>query len=272
MRWLAPLLVVVFLAAAAACSEPEAPVIVPERAPAPRVIPDPREAVHFPGMQVPLDEIAPELKVACEPGQRKMCRGQIAEGPHPGPHTLYMTCFQGADRMFQWNDSPCNTPLVVSFDETPVQFTKPAGSFTIGTSDRTEWVSSRTPWLALDSDGSGCIDDQRELFGPPAQGGKNGFDKLAALDDDHDGRIDAKDAAYAKLVLWSDGDQDRLCTAREMTRLADAGVVAIELGYATPATPASGSHEGEHATIWVRRPGGELRRGRIVDVYLASLP
>lgn len=263
---------VLVVACAAPAPEPP-PVIVPEK-PAPRVIVERPEAQHFTGMQVPIDETAPELKVDCEPGQRAMCTGQIAVGPHPGPHTLWRVCRQWSDGMFHYDQAACNTPLVVSFDDAKVSFTQPAGSFTIGSSARTEWVSARTPWLALDADGSGCIDDQRELFGPPTHGGKNGFDKLAALDDNHDGRIDAEDAAYAKLVLWFDRDQDRRCTASEMVKLADAGVVAIDLAYLTPADAALGSHEGEHATIWVRGADGDgqLRRGRIVDVYLAPLP
>lgn len=256
-----------------ACAEP-APepvaVILPEKL-APRVIPDRPEALRFTGMQVPIDETAPELKVECEPGQRAMCTGQIAIGPHPGPHTLWRVCRQWSDGMFHYDQADCNTPLVVSFDDAKVSFTQPAGSFTIGSSARTEWVSARTPWLALDADNSGCIDDQRELFGPPPHGGKNGFDKLAALDESHDGRIDAQDAAHARLVLWFDRDQDRRCTASEMVKLADAGVVAIDLAYATPDDPAPGSHEGEHATIWTRGTDGQLRRGRIVDVYLAPI-
>jgi len=269
--WL-PALAGVLSLSLGACSQPEPPPVIIAEAPAPRITRERPEALHFPGMQVPLDETAPPLRVECEPGQRVMCGGQIAEGPHPGPYTLYKVCFQASNGMFHFDDSPCNTPLVVSFDDAKVEFTQAAGSFTIGASERTEWVSARTPWLALDGDGSGCIDDQRELFGPPARGGKNGFDKLAALDDDHDGRIDAQDAAYAKLVLWFDRDQDRRCTAGEMLTLADAGEVAIDLGYATPAGPAHGSHEGEHATLWVRGPSGPQRRGRVVDVYLAPLP
>lgn len=264
----------VLLLVLGACAEPESerPIVIVREKPTPRVVRDRPEALHFPGMQVPADETARALPVACEPGQRIMCGGQIAVGPHPGPHTLYKTCFQGGDGMFRFDDSPCNTPLVVSFDEAPVAFTQPAGSFTIGSSARTEWVSARTPLLALDADGSGCIDGQRELFGPPTEGGKNGFDKLAQLDDNHDGRIDARDAAYSKLVLWFDRDQDRSCSAAELVKLADAGVLSIDLAYATSASAPFGSHEGEHATISVKDANGQVRRGRIVDVYLAPLP
>lgn len=255
-----------------ACGDAE-PTIAPEMVPppAPRLVPDRSEAEHGLGIQVPQEEIAPELKVECEPGERRMCRGQIAVGPHPGPHTLWQTCRQWSDGMFHFSTAGCGTPLVVSFDEAPVAFTRPAGAFTIGSFARTEWVAAKTPWLALDRDGSGCIEREDELFGPPTTGGSNGFDKLAQLDDDHDGLIDARDAAYAELVLWSDRDQDRRCVPGELQTLSEAGVIAIELAYATPAIDGSGSYEGETAALWVRGPEGPVRRGRVVDVYLASL-
>lgn len=173
--------------------------------------------------------------------------------------------------MFHFDTAACNTPLVVSFDEAPVAFTRAVGAFTIGSAARTEWVAAGTPWLALDRDGSGCIDGEDELFGPPRTGGRNGFDKLAQLDDDHDGVIDERDAAYAHLVLWFDRDQDRRCVPGELVTLREAGVLAIELAYATPPDAPPGSHEGETAALWTRGANGRVRHGRVVDVYLASL-
>ena len=124
-------------------------------------------------------------------------------------------------------------------------------------------MSARTPWLALDRDGSGCIEQQSELFR---------FDELAALDDNRDGRIDAEDGAYERLVLWSDRDGDRRCVASELTTLRDAGVVALDVDFAPKPPHAFGSHEGEVATMVYRADGGAPRRGRIVDVYLAPMP
>jgi hypothetical protein len=58
-------------------------------------------------------------------------------------------------------------------------------------------------WLVLDRNGNGQIDDGSELFGPKSG---NGFQDLAALDSNHDGVIDASDAAYAQLKLWTGVD------------------------------------------------------------------
>ena len=69
-----------------------------------------------------------------------------------------------------------------------------------------DWVGAETPWLALDRNGNGLIDDGRELFGsmtelPDGRRAPNGFAALAALDDDGDGRITARDAAFARLLV-----------------------------------------------------------------------
>jgi hypothetical protein len=145
--------------------------------------------------------------------------------------------------------------LVVALDATPVKFTKAGAVFTIGNAYRTEWVTARTPWLALDRDGTGCIEHEGELFA--------GFAELAKLDANRDGRIDAKDPAFAKLVLWDDADQDKRCTPNELTRLS-AAFERLPLASAPRERPKLGSYEGDTALL----SGG----ARLVDVHLAALP
>src|SRR5262249_54443520 len=68
----------------------------------------------------------------------------------------------------QWQYADCNTPLVLSFDGAPVEYRiDSAHAFDLnGTrSQVTDWPTARTPWLALDRDGNGRIDDGGELFG-----------------------------------------------------------------------------------------------------------
>jgi len=243
-----------------------APEVVTAPVSAPRTFDRP-ERERFIGMEVPAHEPIkfPNIRGNCEPGQKKICeytmpppRGGGATGPS-------MHCMEMADGSFQFNRADCATPLVVAWDEAPVRFTKPsdaAASFTIGPFARTEWVSASTPWLALDRDGSGCIEAESELFR---------FDRLRALDDNGDGRIDNQDAAYAKLVLWSDLDQDRSCRPSELTTLAAAGIVALQLDDVAPAQRPFGSAEGEHAALSYRDQAGVLRQGRLVDVYVAPL-
>jgi len=173
-----------------------------------------------------------------------------------------------------------STPLVLSFDGASVDFTQTSGHFELGQGDAktTDWVSARTPWLALDRDGNGRIDSGEELFGSltklaDGRRAQNGFEALAALDANHDGKLDAKDPAFAKLVLWSDADQDRRSSRGELTSLASAGVVSIDLGYATTATcDARGNCEREHASFVFRGADGALHHGSVVDVHLAHRP
>ena len=60
---------------------------------------------------------------------------------------------------------------------------------------------------------------------------RDGFAALAALDEDGDGQITARDPAFKRLVLWRDTDQDRRSGPGELVAVADAGLVAIRLDY-----------------------------------------
>src|SRR5690606_36894966 len=95
------------------------------------------------------------LPSECEPGSRVACV------PGGGP---YMRCIRFPDDVHRLRRSACNTPLVVAFEHEPVEFTCAPAASPIGISERTEWVSARTPWVALDRDGTGCVESAGELF------------------------------------------------------------------------------------------------------------
>jgi hypothetical protein len=249
--------------------------IKPERVPRQAVLEKNERVIEARGIYTRAPD-PPNFHSECEPGQRQSCGFNLpgytdAMGMHVG-RKIYMSCQCWPGGGCYFNRSACATPLVLAFGDDKITFTRPAGSFTIGPYARTEWVSATTPWLALDRDGSGCIESQNELFGPPDDG-TTGFEKLARLDENHDGRIDENDPAFAKLVTWSDANGDRRCTPSEVKPLRELGVVAIELDYRTLTSHTPGSYEGEQATIWYRTTEGDtIRRGRIVDVHLAPLP
>ncbi|MBX3233705.1 MAG: calcium-binding protein [Labilithrix sp.] len=169
-----------------------------------------------------------------------------------------------------------STPLVLSFDDAPVTFRADAsGSFDLtrnGMSHGSDWPSAATPWLALDRDGNGAIDDGGELFGSAtrlASGAfaKNGFDALRDLDDNHDGVFDANDAAFAKVVVWTDRNADRVSTPNELTTLAEAGVRSIDLHDRREVRcDARMNCEGERSRF-TRTDG---RGGAVIDVYLPT--
>lgn len=173
----------------------------------------------------------------------------------------------------------CNTPLVLSFDGAPVQIEPaPAATFDINAAGgciTTDWPAAVTPWLAIDLDGNGAIDNGRELFGSgtrlrDGKRARNGFVALAELDDNRDGRIDVRDPAFADLVLWSDHDADKTSTLTELEPLALRGVVGIDLGYVVdPACDDRGNCEVQRATFTFLERGCEVRKGSVIDVVLA---
>jgi hypothetical protein len=169
-----------------------------------------------------------------------------------------------------------STPLVLSFDRAPVVFTHPAGGFDVvgrGASVDTDWVSSATPWLAIDLDGNGRVDDGAELFGsmtmlPNGRRAEQGFQALAALDADGDGRITRKDPAFATILTWRDRNQDRRSDAGETTTLEAEGVIAIDLGFHRDLRCVGTACEVERASFEFRGEHGVVH-GDVVDVHFS---
>jgi hypothetical protein len=167
----------------------------------------------------------------------------------------------------------CTTPLVLAFDDAPVAMTPTCGSFALagaGSSIASDWPTAETPWLALDRNENGRIDDGSELFGEAvrlASGAfaRNGFEALAELDSDRDGRLTQADAAWSSLRAWSDRDGNRASQPSELRTLHDLGIDALELsGVSAPRCDARGNCE-------IERSRFESVRGRgwLVDLYLA---
>lgn len=210
----------------------------------------------------------------CSPGATMKCQ-EIPGFPGTGGGAA-CALENGEWRFPAW---ACATPLVISFDRSPVRFTRASGSFDVhgaGLCAATDWVDAGTPWLALDRDGNGQIDDGSELFGsmtalPGGQRARQGFEALAPLDSNGDGWISAQDEAWSRLVLWRDQNQDRRSQPRELRGLEGEGVLAIELKFRVVGRcEAGGSCEGERARILWRDGDGNERRGAVVDVHLAD--
>ncbi len=163
----------------------------------------------------------------------------------------------------------CATPLVVAFDAQPIEFLATARPFAFrpGEPLATDWPTAATPWIALDRDGDGAITNGLELFGD-AGGAKNGFEALAALDDNRDGVIDRADAAFASLLLWADTNADRKSSPEELSRLSRV-VVSIPLAHEIDARCTRGNCEGERGSMQWRDANG-TRTGAVVDVYLRA--
>jgi hypothetical protein len=190
----------------------------------------------------------------------------------------YVCAWDGTDLYpFDWSEPGCETPLVVDFEGGPLQFDAVgAASFDLmGASEcaATDWPT--LPWLALDRDGDGAISDGRELFGSGtlmATGlrATHGFQALAELDANRDGKLTPADPAFADLVLWSDRDDNRHGELAELLPIREANLVAIDLAYSSRIECDDRGNCGrERARFEFRAPTGEVRSGEIVDVYLA---
>ena len=105
-----------------------------------------------------------------------------------------------------------------------------------GFAEQTGWAGADDGLLAMDRDGNGTIDSGKELFGDQTilssgQKASNGFQALADLDDNKDGKIDTNDSAYSQLKVWQDIDGDGYSSEDELLSLSDAGVASINTGY-----------------------------------------
>lgn len=176
------------------------------------------------------------------------------------------------DRNSKMPSPTCETPLVVAFDEQPIELRTSAGEFAFvpGEPMASSWPTAATPWIARDLDGDGRITSGAELFGSSTlvEGAlaSNGFEALAALDANRDGVIDAKDPEFGSLLLWSDRDGNRRSSADEL-RLLNSVVTSIPLAHTLDARCHGGDCEGERGTLrW--RDGTTERTGAVVDVYL----
>jgi len=137
----------------------------------------------------------------------------------------------------------CTSPIVIDLNDgsyplsgktDPVAFDLDAD----GLPELATWTApgSAVAFLALDRNGNGVIDSGNELFGnhtpgPGASTAANGFEALAVLDTNHDGRIDASDTAWVMLLLWTDRNHDGHSSLSELQPLASSPVTAILLDY-----------------------------------------
>ncbi len=117
-------------------------------------------------------------------------------------------------------------PLVINLDHNAASVSDQKFLFDIdadGKKDNISFVNEGSGFLALDKNGDGKINDGNELFGTKSG---DGFQDLAAYDQDRNGWIDEADDVFHKLKIWTkDADgNDRLVDLKE------AGVGAMFLG------------------------------------------
>ena len=209
---------------------------------------------------------------ACKLGQHQPC-----SDPEARADGLYTVCEVDENGEPNFDDTGCDTPLVLRFGSEPIEFLSPGASaqaFDLGGAGRCatpDWPTAATPWLAIDLDHDGAIDG-RELFGsgtilPDGRHARNGFEALAALDSDGDGHITPADARYAELLAGSDRDGDRRASPSELVPISSLGITDIDLGYhERRECDARGNCGLERAAFRFDVAAGDTRTGEVVDV------
>jgi hypothetical protein len=121
--------------------------------------------------------------------------------------------------------APMVDPLVINYAGNSADLTDVSFEFDLNVDGRTEEVNQPAPgsgFLVFDKNENGKVDDGSELFGPTTG---DGFEELAAYDEDKNNWIDENDSIYDKLSLFRrENDVDYLVD------LTSANVGAIYLG------------------------------------------
>jgi Ca2+-binding RTX toxin-like protein/subtilisin-like proprotein convertase family protein len=147
-----------------------------------------------------------------------------------------------------------------------------------GTLKNTSWANSNTGMLAI-ADANGKVTNISQLFSPyfggtaGSNGGvgsapfANGFDALASVDSNHDGKITSSDAIWSQLRVWVDSNQSGSVGTGELKTLAQLGITQINVGHTSSEAYNNGNR--------IAATGSFVRNGQtsqMADVDLISDP
>jgi len=131
------------------------------------------------------------------------------------------------------------SPIVLDLDGNGIQTISQAYGVNFdlnndGNIDKAGWVAGKDGLLVRDLNGDGVINHGGELFGEGtvlADGSKakDGYQALAALDSNLDGLIDANDATFGSLQVWTDANGNGITDAGELKSLGNLGITSISL-------------------------------------------
>lgn len=105
-----------------------------------------------------------------------------------------------------------------------------------GFKELTGWTTGEDAFVIRDLNADGNVNSGRELFGDAtllttgAVAG-NGFQALAEMDSNLDGKVNSADTNWGHLLAWKDANHNGAVDAGELQTLADAGVQAISTSF-----------------------------------------
>ena len=132
------------------------------------------------------------------------------------------------------------------------------------------WAGSGDGFLAMDRDGDGKITSGRELFGDhtvmsDGRVASSGFQALADLDSNKDGKIDASDEEFGRLRVWSDKDGNGKFEDHELSTLEETGIESIDLRYSDHRTEDENGNQIVRTGRFTWKDG---ERGRVSEFLL----
>ncbi len=104
-----------------------------------------------------------------------------------------------------------------------------------GIAHATGWTTTDSI-LVCDINNDDIINNGTEVFGDYTikQDGtraKHGFDALADLDENKDGKIDNQDSLFTQLKVWQDKNKDGISQKEELQNLTDLNIQSLNLDY-----------------------------------------
>ncbi|MBY0315247.1 MAG: hypothetical protein K2Q26_06995 [Bdellovibrionales bacterium] len=162
------------------------------------------------------------------------------------------------------------SPLMVFFDQERPKFDQ-VSQFPLKEGFNTYWPEANHAGYFI-----GLPNKNKKLMGGDDLFGdtfhyKNGFDKLATLDQNRDGVIDKKDKAFKQLVLWKDSTGKGQFLSKDVIPLHQK-ISSINLKYKLLfEAVGSGAEFRERSTVEYTE-GKEKRSAEIVDVWLKAIP
>ncbi len=131
----------------------------------------------------------------------------------------------------------------------------------------TAWIGAGQGILVQDLHPAALQVTADELLGAVSG---NGLAELAALDSNHDGKIDAQDTAFASLKIWRDANLNGVTDAGELVSLTVAGIASIDLASQQDQTGVFQNGVQIAATFRFTRTDGSLGNGADVNFPAAG--
>ena len=138
-----------------------------------------------------------------------------------------------------------------------------------GLAEKSAWIKGDDGLLFLDRNNDGIVNDGGELFGDQTvlkngTTASNGFQALAELDDNRDGKIDINDMEYSNLRIWRDINQDGYSSLEELLTFEQAGVKSISLNFTASNAPDGNGNTIARTGSFEKIEGGVGKSGELL--------